>query len=177
MRPYLVRSLSAALVATGCASALAASGQAPENLRPPVGEVVYIEALASGVQIYECTSKADQPSTYEWVFRAPEARLVDRSGRPLGKHYAGPTWESTDGSAVVGEVQAKDPGPSSSAIPWLLLATKSKGGRGSFSESTHIQRVKTVGGLAPAESCSAANARRVARVPYTATYYFYRRSL
>jgi hypothetical protein len=177
MRPYLVRSLTAALVATGCASALAASGQVPDNLNPPAGEVVYLEALASGVQIYECASKGDQPSTYEWVFRGPEARLVDRSGRPLGKHYAGPTWESTDGSSVVGEVEAKDPGPSSSAIPWLLLATKSKGGRGSFSESTHIQRVKTVGGLAPAESCSAANARRVARVPYTATYYFYRRSL
>lgn len=177
MRPYLVRSLTAAFVATGCASALAASGQVPDNLNPPAGEVVYLEALASGVQIYECASKGDQPSTYEWVFRGPEARLVDRSGRPLGKHYAGPTWESTDGSSVVGEVEAKDPGPSSSAIPWLLLATKSKGGRGSFSESTHIQRVQTVGGLAPSESCSAANAKQLARVPYTATYYFYRRSL
>src|SRR5437016_6886833 len=63
----------------------------PATLHPPAGQVVYLEALATGVQIYECVSKPDAPSTYEWAFRAPEAALVDRSGRSLGKHYAGPT--------------------------------------------------------------------------------------
>src|SRR5438309_198954 len=47
----------------------------PATLHPPAGQVVYLEALATGVQIYECVSKPDAPSTYEWAFRAPEAAL------------------------------------------------------------------------------------------------------
>ncbi len=88
------------LVATGCASnAPPAPPEVPANLRAPAGQVMFLEALGSGVQIYECSPKADQPSVYEWAFRAPEASLADRQGRPLGKHYAGPTWQSTDGSS------------------------------------------------------------------------------
>ncbi|MBB3175660.1 hypothetical protein FHW64_000043 [Variovorax sp. Sphag1AA] len=34
--------------------------------------------------------------------------------------------------------------------------------------------MRTVGGLAPAERCNATNAAQIARMPYTATYYFYR---
>ena len=146
----------------------------PATLRPPAGQVVYLEALATGVQIYDCTSRRDDPSTYEWAFRAPEAALADRSGRSLGKHYAGPTWESVDGSTVVGEAKARDPGPNQSAIPWLLLSAKANTGQGTFTQTKSIQRLKTVGGLAPSEPCNATNAKQVARVPYTASYYFYR---
>ncbi len=160
------------LVGSGCATI--ALPDIPATLRPPAGQVVYLEALASGVQIYECMPKPAEPSTYEWTFRAPEAALVDRSGRSLGKHYAGPTWESVDGSTVVGEVKARDPGPNQSAIPWLLLGAKATTGEGTFGQAKSIQRVQTVGGVAPSEPCSAANAKQVVRVPYTATYYFYR---
>ena len=146
----------------------------PATLHPPAGQVVYLEALATGVQIYECLPKPAEPSTYEWAFRAPEAALVDRSGRSLGKHYAGPTWESVDGSKVVGESKARDPGPNPSAIPWLLLGAKATMGEGTFGHAKSIQRVQTVGGVAPSEPCSAANAGQVARVPYAASYYFYR---
>jgi len=146
----------------------------PASLRPPAGQVVYLEALATGVQIYECTSKRDDPSKYEWAFRAPEAALADHSCRSLGKHYAGPTWKSVDGSTVVGEVKASDPGPRQSAIAWLLLGAKATTGGGTFGQAKSIQRLKTVGGVAPSEPCSATNAKQVARVPYTASYYFYR---
>ena len=163
------------LAASGCASSpLQAPKDLPASLSPPAGQSVFLEALASGVQIYECAPKADQSSTFEWAFRAPEASLVDRAGRSLGKHYAGPTWESIDGSTVVGEVKARDPGPSPSAIPWLLLAGKSATGAGVLSQTKSILRVQTVGGVAPSQPCTSANARQVARVPYTATYYFYR---
>lgn len=163
------------LVASGCASGpVVVPPDVPVPLRAPAGQSVFLEAMATGVQIYECTSKSDQPSTFEWVFRAPEAALVDRSGRSIGKHYAGPTWESLDGSTVVGEVKARDPGPNQSAIPWLLLASKLNTGTGVFSQTKSIQRVQTAGGIAPPEPCSSANAKQVARVPYTATYYFYR---
>jgi hypothetical protein len=129
----------------------------PEALRPPAGQTLFMEALA-----------------YEWAFKAPEASLAERSGYVLGKHYAGPTWESNDGSAVVGEVKARDPGPTAGAIPWLLLSAKSNTGAGEFSSTKSIQRVATSGGVAPGTPCAAANLGQVARVPYTATYYFYR---
>ena len=149
--------------------------QVPAALQAPAGQVLHLEALAQGVQIYECQAKAEGSGT-AWLFKAPEATLADRAGRPLGRHYAGPTWEGTDGSTVAGEVKARDPGPDATAIPWLLLAGKSNGGNagnGVFSTTKSIQRVATVGGVAPAaELCTAAG--QVMRVPYTATYYFYR---
>lgn len=176
MRTIGTRALTSLLLAAfgGTGAAFAAPPDVPPNLRPPAGEVLFLEALASGVQIYECAAKADQPTAYEWAFRAPEAALVDRSGRSIGKHYAGPTWESTDGSTVVGDVKARDPGPTPSAIPWLLLSAKTTAGTGVLSATRSIQRLQTVGGVAPAEPCGVANAKQTVRVPYTATYYFYR---
>jgi uncharacterized protein DUF3455 len=172
---FISAPIAALLSVSGCASGPAVTApQVPANLHPPAGQVLSLEALATGVQIYECAPKADQPSSYEWAFRAPEALLADRTGRQLGKHFAGPTWESTDGSSVVGELKARDPGPDRSAIPWLLLGAKSTTGAGVLSKTTSVQRINTVGGVAPSETCSAANAKQVARVPYTATYYFYR---
>jgi hypothetical protein len=172
----LAYALAAALLAVGgCASAPTITApEVPAALRPPAGEMLFLEARGSGVQIYECAPKPDRPVTYAWIFRGPEAALVDSSGHSMGKHYAGPTWESNDGSSVVGKVQAQDPGPSANAIPWLLLTAKATAGSGTFSVTTSIQRLKTVGGVAPSEACGASNAAQVARVPYTATYYFYR---
>ncbi len=168
-----VMTIPAFAIAAGCATAQPlASPEVPAALRPPAGQTLYLEALATGVQIYECSQKTD--SSYEWAFKAPEASLADRSGHSLGKHYGGPTWESSDGSTVVGEVKAKDSGPRPSAIPWLLLAAKANNGSGTFAAAKSIQRAATAGGLAPAEACTGANLKQVARVPYTATYYFYR---
>ena len=143
----------------------------PPALQAPAGTTLYLETLASGVQIYECTRKAD--ATYEWTLKAPEATLTDRSGRVIGKHYAGPTWEAADGSTAVGEVKARDPGPSPTAIPWLLLAAKSSG-TGLFADAKFVQRVATVGGVAPAGGCAESTLKTQARVPYSATYIFYR---
>lgn len=145
----------------------------PENLKAPADEILALEAAATGVQIYECVAGKDQPARFEWVFKAPEADLFDRSGKKIGKHYAGPTWEANDGSKVVGQVRARDNGPDPSAIPWLLLTAKSPSGSGVFGRTTSIQRLNTVGGIAPTEGCNEAQAGKLARIPYKATYYFY----
>jgi hypothetical protein len=159
---------------SGCASSPALRPpDAPEELRPPVDQVLKLEALATGVQIYECSANKDQPERFEWVLKAPEAELSDRTGRKVGRHYAGPTWQSADGSGVVGEVKARAAGPDPSAIPWLLLSAKSNSGNGVFSQIKSIQRLQTVGGKAPSEPCGQANAQQVVRVPYKASYYFY----
>ena len=128
---------------------------------------------ASGVQVYECRAKAGDAGAAEWVFIAPEAQLFDADGLPVGKHYAGPTWESNDGSKVVGAVKAKADAPDAGAIPWLLLATHSTGGSGAFANVTSVQRVATSGGVAPSAGCSTATIGQQARVPYKAQYTQY----
>jgi hypothetical protein len=135
--------------------------------------VLSLETQATGVQIYECNPGKADPARFEWVFKAPEADLFDGAGRKVGKHYAGPTWESNDASKVQGEVVARDDGPDAGAIPWLLLKAKTTSGSGVFGQTQSIQRVRTVGGKAPAQACSRDEAGKEARVPYKATYYFY----
>jgi hypothetical protein len=176
MRRTLARLSSITVAACGAIGCSSLGGltppKVPSHLQPPTDEEPFLEAQATGVQIYECAPKSG--GGHEWAFRAPDAALSDRTGRNLGRHYAGPTWEGTDGSRVLGEVRARDPGPDASAIPWLLLGVKSTFGRGVMTQTRSIQRVATHGGSAPSEACGAGNANQFARVPYTATYYFYR---
>lgn len=145
----------------------------PASIRVPDKLALAQEVPATGVQIYDCAPSKADPSKLEWAFRAPDAQLFDSAGRSIGKHYAGPTWESNEGGKVVAAVQGSDPGPDPNAIPWLLLVAKSASGPGVFGRTQAIQRVNTVGGKAPGPSCSAAEKGREARVPYKATYYFY----
>jgi len=145
----------------------------PEALKAPVDQVLAFELQATGVQIYECRAIKEVPTRFEWAFKAPQADLFDASGKQVGRHYGGPTWEGTDGSRVVGDVMAKDTSLSSGSIPWLLLGAKSTSGEGLFSRVRSIQRLNTTGGAAPAEAPGASQAGQEVRVPYTATYAFY----
>ncbi len=147
--------------------------EVPDALKAPDTQVLSLETQAVGMQIYECKASKDDPTRFEWVFKAPEAELFDSAGKKIGKHYAGPTWESNDGSKVVGEVKAKDNGPDPNAIPWLLLSAKSNSGSGVFSRAQSIQRLYTTGGKAPAEGCDQTQLGKEVRVPYKAKYDFY----
>jgi len=175
-RQHVIALTSSSVVAflAGCAQLGVGTVPAvPENLKPPTTEVLSLVTEATGVQIYECNAAKNAPARFEWTFKAPEAELFDRAGYKIGKHYAGPTWESNDGSKVVGEVKARDNGPDANAIPWLLLSAKSTSGTGFFARTKSVQRVNTVGGVSPAEACSQAQSGKMARVAYKATYYFY----
>jgi hypothetical protein len=147
--------------------------EVPDKLKPGANESVAMIVPAKGVQIYECRAKKDQVGEYEWAFVAPEADLFDARGSRIGRHYAGPHWESTDGSKILGTVKERIDAPVANAIPWLLLAVRSVGPEGSFSKVTSIQRVNTVGGVAPNAGCSQATAGTPARINYTADYYFF----
>jgi Protein of unknown function (DUF3455) len=149
------------------------SNTVPEALKAPAGQVLAISAHAVGVQIYECMAAKEDPTHFSWTLKAPEAELRDRSGKRLGKHYAGPTWEASDGSKVVGEVLAKSDAPDATAIPWLLLRAKSTSGTGVFSTVLSIQRLRTVGGKPPATGCDQTQSGKEARVSYSAEYRFY----
>jgi len=158
----------------GCATAHAQTMPlVPAPLQSPPTEVLSLTTQATGVQIYECSAKKDDPTQFEWLFKAPEAELFDSTGRRIGTHYAGPSWKAHDGSKVVGEVKARDNGPDATAIPWLLLSATSTSGTGVLSQTKSIQRVHTVGGKAPTADCNATQVGKETRVPYKATYYFY----
>ncbi|MDB6015805.1 MAG: hypothetical protein JWR19_294 [Pedosphaera sp.] len=138
-----------------------------------VSDTPAFAAYAKGVQIYECRARKNDATQYEWVLKAPEADLFDRRGKKMGHHYGGPTWESSDGSKVVGEVKGREPSKDANAIPWLLLSAKQHGGNGMFSRVHSIQRLETAGGKAPAGGCDQLSIGKELRVPYSAVYYFY----
>jgi len=150
-----------------------ATVEVPDRLNPGANESLAMIVSARGVQIYECRARKDQVGGYEWAFVAPAADLFDAGGNTIGRHYAGPHWESTDGSKVLGTVKERADAPVADAIPWLLLAAKSVGPAGAFSKVTSIQRVNTAGGVAPGAGCSQAAAGALSRINYTADYYFF----
>ena len=169
LRPSKIALGLAALLAAGCATRQTVA--VPDKLKPGPGESLAMIVPAKGVQIYEC--RAGKDGGYEWAFVAPEADLFDTRGNRIGRHYAGPHWEAADGSKVIASLKERADAPQADAIPWLLLSAKSVGPAGSFSKITSIQRVNTVGGIAPKTGCSKAAAGAPGRVNYTADYYFF----
>jgi hypothetical protein len=159
----------------GGASAASAAPQIPAALALPAGEARAFELHARGTQNYECRESREAPGRWEWVFLAPEAELLDGADHPVGKHYAGPSWESSaDGSKVVGKVTARADAPDPGAIPWLLLQVTGVSGSGTYSGVKSVQRIDTRGGKAPASGCDQGAAGEVVKVPYTALYAFSR---
>jgi hypothetical protein len=145
----------------------------PTKIQAPAGHVPYLVGHATGTQNYACQLS---PNGYAWTLVAPAATLVGDNGQVLTTHYGGPTWEAKDGSKVVGarvDGETVDP----TAIPWLLLraASKTAGSDGDrLTHTTYIQRVKTVGGLAPTSGCDQTTSGASRNVPYAADYYFYK---
>jgi Protein of unknown function (DUF3455) len=170
---YFSGALAMLLAAAGCASpGLFRTDDVPDTLRAPANQLLTLQAHAKGVQIYQCKPLKEDATRFEWVLVGPEANLFDQTGRKVAKHYAGPSWESLDGSIVVGQVAAKANSSDGHSIPWLLLTAKSTSGNGQFSAVTSIQRVHTVGGDAP-PSCKTKQEDKQLRVPYSADYFFY----
>jgi hypothetical protein len=134
----------------------------------PRGAATRAQGHRQRSQNYVC----DQ-ATGKWAFRDPTATL-NRHGRAIGIHYAGPTWELFDGSRVKAAVQVNAPAPNPAKdIPWLLLQAVEHAGSGVLSTVDYVQRLHTRGGVAPNGGiCNPASDRTVG-VPYTAVYRFF----
>jgi hypothetical protein len=154
------------LVVLACAGAVTA--QEPAAIAAP-GETVVATLHAEGAQVYEC--KAGSDGKLAWAFREPIATLV-LDGKTVGRHYAGPSWEHADGSAVVGKAVGNAPGKSTIDIPWLKLEVTAHRGSGVLSGVTTVQRINTAGGV-HAGACDKAGALHSA--PYAADYVFLRK--
>jgi hypothetical protein len=165
-------SLAGPLVGHG-ASLAKGVDDVPAPLRVAAGAVLTQTVRAAGVQIYRCSADKNDAMRFEWQLQAPEADLLDSASHRIGRHFAGPTWESNDGSRVTGEAVARADSPDPKSIPWLLLRAKSAAGDGIFGSVLFIQRLRTVGGKAPSNGCDRSSAGNEARIPYTAEYRFY----
>ena len=143
--------------------------EVPAALNPDKRSIFRVLS-ATGVQVYTCTRHP--AGATGWVLKGPDAQLFDPENKPVGKHYAGPTWEGLDGGKVVGEVKTSMPAPVDKAVPWLLLDAKSHEGSGAFTQVQAIVRMGTTGGTAPGDGCDDARAGQELRVPYTAIYVF-----
>jgi hypothetical protein len=150
--------LIASLVSAAAQTAL------PEAIAAP-GETAILKLHAEGAQVYECKST---DGVLTWTFREPIATLF-QDGKTVGRHYAGPNWEVSDGSAVVGQVAGTSPGSVAMDIPWLKLTVTSKRGNGVLSAATTVQRINTVGGRLTGACFKAGTYESV---PYAADYLF-----
>ena len=144
--------------------------QAPPQIQAPANEQLLLQVHAKGDQVYTCKGATTQ---FAWTLKAPDAQLFDKDGKPFGKHFAGPSWEASDGSRVSGKAVANVPSPDADSISWLLVNIISHDGSGVLSRATTIQRLNTKGGKAPASGCDAAHSGQEVRVPYSADYLFY----
>jgi hypothetical protein len=166
----------------------------PADLEVPAGQVLFLTGHAIGTQNYMCLPAAKGVA---WRFLAPEATLFQPSntgvgqqitthflsGNPIEAGLARPTWQdSDDSSRVWGRVKAPSTDPNyvaPGAIPWLLVevvgAALGPTGGSRLASATYIQRVHTVGGVAPSGGCSkSGDIGALTLVPYETDYYFYR---
>ena len=173
-------------LAASAASLLAACASSPMMMKPydqmalpaavqvPPGNRVAMETVGKGQITYECRSKANMPGQFEWVFVGPDARLMDRDGKVVGKYYGPPaTWENMDGSKVTATQLAVAPAAAGS-IPLQLVKANPAMGSGMMTGTTYIQRVATMGGVAPAMACDAGSMGSKQIVQYQADYIFWR---
>jgi hypothetical protein len=141
------------------------SAQIPDPVAAP-NEAIVASVHAEGAQIYDC--KADANGKLVWQFREPIATLL-LDGKTVGRHFAGPSWELVDGSAVTGKVAGSTAGATPNDIPLLKLEVASRQGVGQLTAVTTIQRLNTKGGVLKG-SCESAGA--FLPVPYSADYTF-----
>ena len=157
-----------AFLLTGSFVHATAQTSLPQAIAAP-GETAIFTLHAEGAQIYECKPGAD--GTLAWAFREPIATLLSE-GKTVGRHYAGPSWEYSDGSAVVGQVTGTAPGSVAMDIPWLKLGVTSRRGTGALSPATTVQRINTVGGRLTGACYKPGTFESV---PYSADYVFLRK--
>ena len=158
-----------ALLASVSLTALAGN----DNRAPEVPFEVAVDSSANKVQLHGF-GVGFQVYTWDgltWTGPVPEATLFGNGGNIVADHFAGPSWQSTSGSLVVGKVTGKIT-MDETAIPWVRLVPVSTEGSGIFADVTFIQRINTVGGKAPETAGTFMG--QIAKVPYTADYFFYR---
>ena len=165
----------------------------PDRIQVEEGNEAFLIGHAFGSQDYVCAASG---SGVAFVLTTPEAVLFDNPARRVINHFFSanpleggtvrPTWQSTRNSSVFWGQMVRaatfDSDPdfvAPDAIAWVLLSRagvlEGSGNGDNLAEATFVQRVNTVGGLAPSIGCnSPADIGAKVFVPYEADYVFYK---
>jgi len=151
----------------------------PAGLQVPAGNQAFREGDAIGTQDYICLPSG-------WTFFGPQATLFNEHDKQIITHFLSPnpfetgtpprvTWQDSEDTSKVLGMTIASVSVQPDAIPWLLVqvvgAQDGPTGGDELSETTFIQRVNTVGGVAPTTACTVG---MMALVPYSAEYFFYK---
>ncbi|MFC5215613.1 CHRD domain-containing protein [Streptomyces coerulescens] len=125
-------------------------------------------SVIKGKQIYEC--KPAEGGGYAFAQRDVSAVLGGRIAHSFVAPNSGtPQWIARDGSAVTGAVISRTPNGDKNIPELDLKATQSGKRHGLLAGTAEILRLNTVGGVAPAGSCTPG---AIVGVPYQADYVF-----
>lgn len=168
----------------------------PEGLDVEEGNEVFLLGRGVGTQNYVCApcdpTKANCPLGVAFTLFTPQATLFNDQGEQLITHFSSPnpveggtvrvTWQDSRDTSSVWAKLVNAVTVRTDSIAWVLLNVKDTGTQAGptgdrMTKTTFIQRVNTVGGLAPAVGClSAADLGHQAFIPYRADYFFYKKS-
>ena len=157
----------------------------PPSLEVPAENTPFREGAAIGTQDYICLPSS---SGFAWTFFGPEATLFDKRDQQIITHFLSPnpfengtpraTWQDSEDSSKIWGLTVASQTVQPDAIPSLLLrvvgAKNGPTGGSKLSATTFVQRVNTVGGVAPSTGCTTSqDVGQIALVPYSADYFFY----
>jgi hypothetical protein len=197
---------SATVLAVGFMVSLPLTAHA-QKITPPTVPTNTIEVEAGnepfllgrgvGTQNYVCSpcdpTTPNCPLGFAFTLFTPQATLFDDQGEQLMTHFSSPnpvekgiirvTWQDSRDTSSVWAKLVKQVNVDPNSINWVLLNVKDTGtqagpnGGDRLTKTTFIQRVNTVGGLAPPERCqSSLDLGHQEFVHYTADYFFYKKS-
>jgi len=201
MKQFNASVIAAALAISASQSAYAHEVTPPDvpvDIQVPAGNIAFLKGAAVGTQNYACSPSG---TGFAWILFTPEATLFNGADKQIITHFFGPNgadadvntdprvvskrairaaWQARDTSTVWARVSplSRPVVVRPDSIPWLLLEAvgvqEGPTGGDTLVPTTFIQRVNTVGGLAPATGCSmSADVGKKAFIPYTADYFFY----
>jgi len=152
-----------------------AQEQLDSQIQVPSGHVVALETTAVGILNYECKANPAMGGNIGWVLASPQADLMDRTGKNVGK-YSGPpaTWTHMDGSSVVGMQVAVAPRPGATNLAYQLSKGTPGALPGAMQNITYIQRIKTKGGQDLSKACTQTDVGDKLTLPYQADYIFWK---
>ena len=161
----------------------------PPNVSPslqvPAENTPFREGAAIGTQDYICLPSS---SGFAWTFFGPQATLFNKRNEQIITHFLSPnpfengtpraTWQDSEDTSKIWGLTVAPVTVHPDAIPWLLLhvvgGQNGPTGGSKLSATTFVQRVNTVGGVAPSTGCAASeDVGKMALVPYSADYFFY----
>jgi hypothetical protein len=160
----------------------------PADIAVPAGHEAFLLGRGVGTQNYVCQPAASL-GRVAWTLFTPQATLFNDQNEQLTTHFFSPnpveggnpvrvTWEDSADTSTVWARLIASATVNPNAIAWLLLEVVGTrvgptGGH-ALTGTTFIQRVNTVGGLAPPTGCDVLrDVGRKAFIPYTADYFFY----